>query len=168
MSANHPFPDDFLARKVSDIKVHKVDWQKTDIPEYAGCHAVVLDNVLTRDECTQLLRAAVSHADGKWEQALVNVGNYQQSLNTDIRNSSRIIWDDRVIVERLLHRIRTHLAEIESLTGRPEVTGQGPTKRKETWVISRLNERMRFLRYGAGQYFRRESHGENMDREDAR
>ena len=32
----------------------------------------------------------------------------------------------------------------------------GPTKRKEVWKVTRLNERLRFLKYVGGEYFRRE------------
>ena len=37
----------------------------------------------------------------------------------------------------------------------PHVTGFGPAKRNETLRMTRLNERMRFLKYTNGQYFRR-------------
>ena len=33
------------------------------------------------------------------------------------------------------------------------VLGERPLKRGETWRFTRLNERMRFLRYGPGMFF---------------
>ena len=39
------------------------------------------------------------------------------------------------------------------------ITGHGPVKRGETWRVSRLNERLRFLRYERGMYFREHCDG---------
>lgn len=50
-------------------------------------------------------------------------------------------------------------ADIMTLTGRPDVTGWGPVRRKETWRAKRLNERLRFLRYERGQFFREHCDG---------
>jgi hypothetical protein len=35
------------------------------------------------------------------------------------------------------------------------VTGNGPAKRGETWKVTRLNERGRYLKYTGGEYFKR-------------
>lgn len=40
------------------------------------------------------------------------------------------------------------------MRNRPIVTGLGPAKRGEVYRVSRLNERLRFLRYEGGEYFR--------------
>lgn len=45
------------------------------------------------------------------------------------------------------------------MRNRPFVTGPGPTKRRETYRVSRLNERLRFLRYEGGEFFRRHFDG---------
>lgn len=42
---------------------------------------------------------------------------------------------------------------------RPLITGPGPVKRAETYRVSGLNERLRFLRYEGGEYFRRHFDG---------
>lgn len=49
--------------------------------------------------------------------------------------------------------LRGVVPEIGSLKDMPKV---GPSCGDETWTLTRLNERMRFLRYGKGQYFKRE------------
>ena len=135
--------------------VHKVDFSACDLAEYHDLYAVVLDNVLTREECDTLVRVAESRTNGVWDQAMINVGGGHQMLAMDSRNCGRIIWDDRDVVERIWSRVKDSVPEIEYLSNAPKILGNGIIRRKETWRMSRLNERMRFLKYGAGQYFRR-------------
>ncbi|KAL8680369.1 MAG: hypothetical protein Q9224_006947, partial [Gallowayella concinna] len=87
--------------------------------------------------------------------ALINVGNGRQMLVQDARDCGRIIWDDRDVVAKIWNRVKDCVPEIALLRGMAHVTGNGPAKRNETWFMSRLNERMRFLKYTSGQYFRR-------------
>ncbi|KAL8813676.1 MAG: hypothetical protein Q9223_000297 [Gallowayella weberi] len=146
---------DFLSKPAENIAVCKIDFTKTRLPEYKGLYAVVLDNVLTKIECEDLVRAAESRTGGEWEQALINVGNGQQMLVQDARDCGRIIWDDRGVVAKIWNRVKDCVPEVALLRGMAHVTGNGPAMRKETWFMSRLNERMRFLKYTSGQYFRR-------------
>ena len=132
-----------------------VDFRETDLPEYRGRYAVILDDVFTKDECDTLVRLAESQSNGVWEQALINIGGGEQALMIDSRDCGRIIWDDTDIVDRIWARIQGSVPEIEQLKDMAGVTGYGPVKRGETWKMTRLNERMRFLKYGKGQYFRR-------------
>lgn len=150
-------PHDFLLRP-GRPKVIKavVDFRSTDLPEYRGHYATVLDNVFTKDECDILVRGAEAHSNGTWEQAMINTGGGEQALMTDIRDCGRIVWDDADIVERIWSRIKDSVPELEYLKDMPTVTGKWPVMRGETWRMTRLNERMRFLKYGEGQYFRRE------------
>lgn len=139
-----------------NIQVQRIDFTKTPLPEYEGLYAVVLDNAFTKVECDHLIRAAEARTNGKWEQAMVNVGMGQQKLITDARNCGRIIWDDSDIVLRIWNRVKECVPEIWFLKGMASVTGYGPVKRGEILAMTRLNERMRFLKYTKGQYFRRE------------
>ena len=148
-------PEGFFLGPGPKVVREEIDFKQTILPEYSGLYAVILDDVLTPDECKQLIGAAQARTGGKWEKAMVNIGNYQQELRTETRDCGRIIWDDKMVVERIWNRIKSHVPEIEFLRDAPLITGLGPVKRKETWKMSRLNERMRFLRYGQGQYFRR-------------
>ncbi|KAL9597595.1 MAG: hypothetical protein Q9219_005034 [cf. Caloplaca sp. 3 TL-2023] len=145
---------DFLSKPAVNIQVQKIDFTQTRLPEYDGLYAVILDNVLTKAECDDLIRAAEARTNGVWEQAMINVGMGQQKLITDARDCGRIIWDDRDVVARIWSRVKDCVPEIQVLKGMARVTGNGPARRGETLVTSRLNERMRFLKYTKGQYFR--------------
>jgi hypothetical protein len=85
---------------------------------------------------------------------MVNVGNGQQRLFEDTRKCGRIIWDDRDMVAKLWARIADSVPDIHQLQNWADVTGIGPAKRKETWKVTRLNDRMRFLKYTGGEYFK--------------
>lgn len=150
-------PEGFLEGPAPNITKSKVDFQKGGIPECAKSWAVVLDGVLTEEECETLLKAAEATTDGKWERALVNVGGGMQAMYEDTRKCGRIIWDTREIMEKLWARIDGTVPEIHTLQNWPEVTGNGPARRGETWVVTRLNERGRFLKYVGGEYFKRRS-----------
>lgn len=52
------YPDDYL-QPLQDpgiIEYKRIDFKKKGLPRYQDCYAAVLDNVLTRQECRQLLR----------------------------------------------------------------------------------------------------------------
>ncbi|KAL8695228.1 MAG: hypothetical protein Q9218_000266 [Villophora microphyllina] len=147
-------PSDFLSKPAPNIHLQKIDFTNTSLPQYNGLYAVVLDNVVTKAECDDLVQAAEARMNGEWEQAMINVGGGRQKLITDARDCGRIIWDDKEIVAKLWDRVKEQVPEILSLRDNAHVTGNGPVKRGETWGFSRLNERMRFLKYTEGQYFR--------------
>ena len=149
-------PEGFLSGPGPKISIQPIDFAKTALPRYKDLYAVVLDNVLSAEECQTLVSAAEARTNGKWEPAMVNVGNGRQMMDPWTRNCGRIIWDDGELAAKLWERVKASVPEIETLREVPKITGLGPTKRKETWKMRRLNERMRFLKYGKGQYFRRE------------
>jgi len=157
-------PEDFLAGPGPEVSVTHVDFTQTQCPEFAGSYAVVLDNVLSPDECKQLINLAEQSSggepgNGKWERAMVNIGGGQQKMYTDIRNCDRIIWDDHVLVDRIWQRCRPHVPEVENLKGNTSVMGMRPVERGESYAMTRLNERMRFLKYTGGEYFNGELAG---------
>ena len=166
-------PEDFLAplRDPSSIKVEKVDFADSVLPEYRELYAVVLDSVLSQEECDQFIHLAELSAGGHgeeekpnngWVPAMVNAGPGKEFFAPDYRNSDRIVWDQNMLVERLWKRIiqgkgvKEYLSVLDGEKYYP-VVGDGATRRGERWVITKqgLNERMRFLKYGAGQFFRR-------------
>lgn len=189
-----PIPDDFLpavstAEDAQPMTMTPVDWTATAIPEYEGRYAVVLDNVLSRSECDELIRLAEASVDSvrigdnkdmiqkdddddaarldPWSPAMVNAGNGYEVLDTTYRHSDRIIWDHQEVVDRLWARcmaggvgraLREKLAVLEGPAGHRMVGGyrkKGETW-DERWKLRQLNQRMRFLRYGPGQFFQRE------------
>lgn len=161
MAASTPFslPADFLSSPGPEKVVRTVNFKEVGLPEYDGLYAVVIDNCFSKEECNEIVRAAEATTEGKlWEQALVNVGNGKQMLMTDVRDCGRIIWDDRDMVQKIWSRVKDCvLPDIEYVKNKVQVTGFGPMKRGEVLQMTRLNERMRFLKYEPGQYFRRMS-----------
>lgn len=74
-------------------------------------------------------------------------------MYTDTRNCGRIIWDSKDITERIWKRIEHVVPEISRLENSASLTGWWPGRGKEVLKLTRLNERMRFLRYEGGEYF---------------
>ncbi|ESO96213.1 hypothetical protein LOTGIDRAFT_147348 [Lottia gigantea] len=72
-----------------------------------------------------------------YEEALVNVGTGRQLLMTDDRNSDRCIVDSHEEAEKIWQRIKDFI----------------PSEWNERPVLG-LNERLRFLRYDVGGYFK--------------
>lgn len=96
-----------------------------------------------------------------WRQAMVNAGPGHEFLALHYRNSDRIIWDNEVLTERLWARVLQGkgLRECLSVLDGEEyssVLGEWTVGRGERWVTAKngINERMGFLKYGAGQVFR--------------
>jgi hypothetical protein len=141
-----------------DCKSELIDFSKNQLPEYPGLFALLIHNLLTPAECNDLLNAVESTAN--WVPAMVNVGNGRQILATDARHCDRVILDDELLAKKLLDRILPHLpAEVVTLENKASITGNGPWKRKEVLRITRLNERLRFLKYTHGMYFREHCDG---------
>ena len=145
---------DLLLQPTEITKV-VIDFRKTSLPEYDGLYATILDNVFTEQTCQALVDMAESTTGGEWEEAMVNIGNGKQRTMRDVRDCGRIIWDDCDMVETIWARVKDQVPEILRLENQPRVTGYGPVRRNEIWEMSRLNERMRFLKYQEGQYFKR-------------
>ncbi|KAB8295854.1 hypothetical protein EYC80_008676 [Monilinia laxa] len=199
-----PIPDDFmrpLENPDEIITVEKIDFAKTALKEYRGAYAVILDGVLSRNECEMLVKLAEmskgghgniirgikvengvkmagsgkgAHGDdveedeedvkrpanNGWTAAMVNAGMGHEFLATEYRNSDRIIWDEKEVVGRIWARVlqgKGIKEDIGILEGKKwESLASIGIRRGERWVSTEqgINERMRFLRYGAGQYFR--------------
>jgi hypothetical protein len=150
-------PADFLDSPAQNIKVSRIDFSETPLKEYRDLYAVILDNVMTPEECDTFLRAAEATApETGWERAMVNVGGGRQRMMTDQRNCGRIIWDSPEAVAKIWKRIE-HLPDVQEivrLENKPKVVGSGPGMRNEIWKFTRPNERMRFLKYVGGEYFK--------------
>ena len=87
-------PSDFLMKPTPGSQIRKsiINFKETALPEYEKLYAAVLDNVFSREECDELIRAAEATTHGHWEQAMINVGNGEQMLIPDARDCGRIIW----------------------------------------------------------------------------
>jgi len=64
----------FLEAPAKDIRVRRVDFRNTDVPQYHGLYAVILDDVLSVEECKTLIRAAEASTNKGWERAMINIG----------------------------------------------------------------------------------------------
>lgn len=169
-------PDDFTSStpapdSLGPIVYSPIDWADTPIPENKGRYAVILDNVLSPSECSTLISLAEQSVPldnpnmrggdgGPWMPALVNVGSGYEVLTPDYRRSARIVWDSREIAGRLWKRIETvpEVKERLARVGASEARVAGRARDWEvggSWEFDRVNERLRFLRYGAGDFFRR-------------
>ena len=149
----YSLPRDWLSQPKTDVQKNVVDFKAVGLPDYDGFYACILDNVLTAQECIQLTRAAESTTKGVWEKAMVNAGYGQQIMAKDVRDCGRIIWDDRDLVAKIWARIEKHVPELSEIRDQPKVA-PGPARKKEVWEMTRLNERMRFLSYVEGNYFK--------------
>lgn len=147
-------PDAFLASPPSEPVVAKhIDWASSPLPENQGRTALVLDNVLSKEECAELLSLAESSVPGEdgaspWKPALVNVGVGVETAAPGYRDSERIIWDQQVVVDRVWER----MAQAEGVR---ELLAKCPEGASGEWRFRRLNERMRFLKYSPKQFFKR-------------
>nr|POE79726.1 hypothetical protein CFP56_07791 [Quercus suber] len=149
-------PPDFLDTPAPDLKASRVDFNEAGLPRYRGLYAVVLDGVLSAVECRMMIEAAEATTSSGWERAMVNVGGGRQMLISDSRNCGRIIWDNQELIDKVWKRIE-HAPEVEEIVrlhNVPKIFGNGPLRRDEVWKFARANERMRFLKYVGGEYFR--------------
>jgi hypothetical protein len=155
MASTHKLPPGFLSGPAPNLTRSSINFTQSGLPDFDGAWAVILDGVMTAEECSQLVAAAEATTNGKWERALVNIGGGMQAMYEDTRKCGRIIWDERALMEKLWNRISESVPEIHRLENWVDVTGPGPAKRKEVWKATRLNERARFLKYVGGEYFKR-------------
>jgi hypothetical protein len=144
-------PPGFLDGPPPNLKKSKVEFKRL-IPEYEDKWAMLLDGVLSEDECKQLI--AVAEATSSWERAMVNIGGGRQALYEDTRKCGRVIINDRELAAKIWARVKPEVPEIYRLEDWPDVMGNGPTKRNEVWKMTRLNEFLRFLKYTGGEYFK--------------
>ncbi|RDL40841.1 Uncharacterized protein BP5553_00820 [Venustampulla echinocandica] len=173
-------PPDFLGPLADTSKptVSRIDFANSPLPEYKSFYAVVLDNVLSAQECQELIhmaeQSAGAHGNGPeksvenngWRPAMVNAGYNFEVLSLEYRNSDRIIWDNQEIAHRLWLRVlqgegmKEYFEEMEGEEYAP-VIGPRSVKLGERWAVAEkgLNERLRFLKYGEGQFFREHCDG---------
>ena len=61
-------PEGFLDVPAPNITKRAIDFKKEGIPRYNGQWAVVLDGVLSQDECDLFIKAAEATTGGEWER----------------------------------------------------------------------------------------------------
>lgn len=147
------------------IAVHKLNFPALGFPEYKGEFALVIDNLFTQADCDKLLNAA--EAAHEWEVAQVNGRGGSGYTDLSYRHSSRILYDDFELADWILEKLRPYMREIEEADpGRHYIHSKPSRTRTQQQrdhnppvQLSRLNERLRFLKYGPEQFFRRHCDG---------
>ncbi|KAI6778097.1 uncharacterized protein J7T54_001517 [Emericellopsis cladophorae] len=161
MSSPHidiPDPSFLTSPPPFPLSITPIDWASTQIPEYTDRAAFTIANVLTPAECAQLTALAESSAgveQGPWPPALVR-GPGGEVHRPGYRNSGRIIWRNQTIADRIWARCASADGLQERLAVVPQDYGR---VRRGEWRFRRVNDRMSFLRYTAGQYFQPHTDG---------
>ncbi|CAE6444371.1 unnamed protein product [Rhizoctonia solani] len=139
------------------VVAHRLDFVKLGLPEYEHKFAMVIDNLFTPEDCARYI--AKVESEKEWEQAAVNLGPNAQIVDTSYRNSSRILYDTEELAGEIFEKLKPYLKDIEYMGDSP--LHRDYRKQHENppaqWVT--LNERLRFLKYGPGQFFRRHCDG---------
>lgn len=157
-----------------EIGIQKLDFDSFGLPEYRHKYVVVLDNFFDLDDCKRLYAltggSMEDNYSGNWEQAQLNGGGDKQYLDTSYRNSGRIMIDDFDTADWILEKIEPHLEEIHLLDHASRHYGyrkKGGGNQQAQLI--RLNERLRYLKYVPGSFFKRHCDGlyHTADRKEA-
>lgn len=94
---------------------------------------LTIDEVLSTAECAALI--ARIEAAGPTEAPITTSRGFE--MRPDIRNNTRVMFDDPRLAATLFERIKAHV----------------PERLEKDWRLWGANERLRCYRYEAGQYF---------------
>ena len=106
--------------------------------KWSRCLALSIDSVLSQSECNALIDIT---SKAGYEAACIDVGGGKQVVESSVRKSGRCIIDDPKFAVAVWERISSLIPK----------TYEGPGGQ---WEPVGLNERMRFLRYQPGDYFK--------------
>ncbi|KAJ3507530.1 hypothetical protein NLJ89_g6251 [Agrocybe chaxingu] len=153
------YPRDSKPTSTNADAVHApvLDWSTTPLAtDYPGHYVKVLDDVFSPEECAELI--ALAESDAQWKQAAVHygLGAHQNYVDTDYRNSERILRFDNAAADKLYQKLLPYVQEIVEIKPGSEWEGIVgiPGRVNETWKCVGINERLSFLKYGKGNYFR--------------
>ncbi|KAF3922423.1 hypothetical protein AA313_de0205168 [Arthrobotrys entomopaga] len=151
---------DPLARPV----LRKINFKNSKLSKYddVNAYACVIEDAFTKKECDELLRLAEASSEEGWPLAQVNIGGNAQIMDRSYRKSDRILYDDQPLADKLLARIRPLLQDIELIDPAVAGKGKGPLgwkgsaakRRGDKFRLTRLNERLRYLRYPVSGFFK--------------
>ncbi|KAJ7336210.1 hypothetical protein DFH08DRAFT_1018475 [Mycena albidolilacea] len=114
--------------------------------------------VLTRNMCKNADLPALPAHPTPWQVAQVNAITYAYT-DTSYQNGERIIYESFELPEKIFEKVRPRLKDIE------QTTYINTQKAVQKWRMVRLNERLRFLRYPKGGFFRGHCDGIYVDQE---
>ena len=143
------------------VYVQCIDFKSVGLPEYRDTYAIVIDNLFTEEDCRKLFSITAGSFDnfsGNWVEAEIDAGGGKQYLDTTFRKSSRIMVDDHSTASWIFEKLHPYLRDIQHCTFdglqfRPS-TEKPKSEDKLTAKLLRLNERLRFLKYEPGSFFK--------------
>lgn len=91
------------------------DFSTSALPRYTGYYCKIIDGVFSQEDCAKLI--ALAESDAKWQQAAVHYGlgakdNY---VDTEYRNSERILRFDHTAAEQLFQKLLPCITELNEL-----------------------------------------------------
>ncbi|KAJ3539161.1 hypothetical protein NMY22_g4857 [Coprinellus aureogranulatus] len=107
-----------LTPKPDQTPAPVLDWSVTPLSVqkyYEGSYVKVIDDLFTPEECAALI--ALAESDAEWAQAAVHygLGAHQQYVDTDYRNSERILRFDHDAAAQIYQRLLPHVQELVEL-----------------------------------------------------
>ncbi|KAG9031164.1 hypothetical protein FS837_003088 [Tulasnella sp. UAMH 9824] len=167
-------PSSASSGQPAPVVVHKVDWEEVGLPENKGKVAFIIDNALTPEDCQKLLKAGEDSAP--WSAAAIHGGPGDQAgvVIEDYRKSSRILLDNFELADFILGKLKPHMPKeaLEAPESKRWQWGQDGRqggkrlknifKKTNPIQLTRLNERLRYLKYVEGDFF--ESHSDSIYR----
>jgi len=102
--------------------------------------AIILDHVFTKEECDSLIKLSEEIPEN-YEIAKINYED-EQIIDTTYRNNQRWLHFDNQLAQTFFEKIKSYIPS--------EIEGNR---------VSCLNERLSFLKYSAGEYFRAHEDG---------
>ncbi|CAE6464409.1 unnamed protein product [Rhizoctonia solani] len=140
------------------VVTNRLDFLKLGLPEYRHKFTMVIDNLFTPEDCARYI--AMVESEKEWEVAGVGVvAANTQAVDASYRHSGRILYDNEELASEIFEKLRPYLKDIEYMDHSPlhRNTYKHVTNVPARWVG--LNKRLRFLKYGPGQFFRRHYDG---------
>jgi WD40 repeat protein len=102
----------------------------------------VIPSLFSKSECEQLLNTDIKNS---FQKAISNYPTYY-------RNNDRFVMDNDVLANQLFEKVKPYLPEIININSTIEAENG-------VWHLKELNNRLRFCKYSANQYFHRHLDG---------
>jgi len=97
---------------------------------------IVIDDLFDKEFCDNLIQMSEEAGDG-YVMSMINIGNDRQIVDTTFRNNLRNLVFDKKIADEIFEKIKEYVP-----------------KTWNKWKLCGLNERLSFLKYKKGEYFR--------------
>ena len=101
------------AKATQVIHAPVLDWSTTPLANiYAGHYVKIIDDLFSPEECAALIKLAESEAE--WQQAAVHygIGMDKSYIDTEYRNSERILRFDHAAAEKLYNKLLPYVQEL--------------------------------------------------------